>query len=135
MVVNSNPRATKRTSKLLMSREPEHGIMFAGFRVDRRIKSEPGMCQQGKNFARDMSGFVEPYGWVGHRRPKKCVASSSKGSSDSPTSFSGVVKCKMPQTNPSCPRTTFAKNKKLFPQNVFLGPELAVVTSPPYTKT
>jgi hypothetical protein len=26
----------------------------------------------------------------------------------------------MPQTNPPCPRATFAKNKKLDPQNVFL---------------
>ena len=42
---------------------------------------------------------------------------------------------KNPQANPTCPRTTFAQNKKLYPKNVFLGPGLAVVTSPPYTKT
>ena len=28
----------------------------------------------------------------------------------------------MPQANPSCPRTTFAQNKKFYPKNVFLGP-------------
>ena len=61
------------------------------------------------------------HGWVGCRRPKKCVASSSKGSSDSPTSFSGVGKRKMPQANPSCPRTTFAKNKKVLPSKRIFG--------------
>jgi hypothetical protein len=60
-------------------------------------------------------------GWVGHRRPKKCVASSSKGSSDSPTSFSGDGKRKMPQANPPCPRTTFARNKKFPPSKRVFG--------------
>jgi hypothetical protein len=45
------------------------------------------------------------------------------------------VQRKNPQANPTCPRTTFAQNKKFCPKNVFLGPGLAVVTSPPYTKT
>jgi hypothetical protein len=32
-------------------------------------------------------------------------------------------------------RAAFTENKKFYPKNVFWGPRLAVVTSPPYTNT
>jgi hypothetical protein len=81
-------------------------------------------------------GFTcRSYGWVGPIWPKQCASHSAKGLTSIPLWFFVLVLCKMLPLLPECSRATFAQNKKFYPQNVFWGPGLAVVTSPPYRKT